>query len=293
MVCLLENDYLRVQVDSKGAELKSIKKQKDEQNVEYLWQLNPDIWERQAPLLFPIIGRLKDEEYICNGKAYKIQIHGFARFSEFKVKRISDCEIAFILYDSPGTISVFPFKFKLTVIYRLSENRIIKEHIVENKSDETMYYEIGGHEGYNLALNEGEKMEDYYIDFNGADEIETYTSDENVMLNKDKKTIALENGKLFLSPEVFKNDALIIDTFNKRSIELKNTKNSRSVKVDFNDFMYLGIWTKYMRSNYVCIEPWSSLPDCNYLGKEIEKKQDIRIVRANEKEKLTYTISIY
>jgi galactose mutarotase-like enzyme len=278
--------------DSTGAELKSIKKAGDKESIEYLWQLNPEIWERQAPLLFPVIGRLKDGEYTHEGCTYNIDIHGFARFSEFNAVLKSDSEVSFILKSDEKTMKEYPFEFKLTVNYKLNGNEIIKSHIVENTGGEIMPYEIGGHEGYNLSLFEDETMEDYFIEFPGMDEISTYTADENIMINKKKKIIPLKNNRIYLFPEVFKDDALILDEFPERVVKLRNDKNKRGVDVEFEDFNYLGLWTKYMRTDYVCIEPWSSLPDCNYLGKELMEKKDIRILQPGTKDKLTYTIRV-
>jgi len=292
MIYELMNNSIKVKADSVGAELKSIKRKNDSENIEYLWQLNPEIWERQAPLLFPIIGRLKDNEYTYGGNIYKIDIHGFARFRDFKTIIISESEISFILEADEDTLAEYPFEFKLTVNYALSGNDIIKSHVIENVGKGRMPYEIGGHEGYNLALFDGEEMEDYYLGLKGMEYVKTYTADENIMLNKDKKKVGLTSGRIILSPEVFKNDALIIDEFNERKIMLRNINNNRGIDVEFNDFKYLGLWTKYMRSNYICIEPWSSLPDCNFLGKELLEKQDIRILNAGGTEKLIYTITV-
>jgi len=292
MIFELQNRNLLVKADSIGAELKSIKRVNDSEDVEYLWQLNPKIWERQAPLLFPVIGRLKDEEYTYAGQTYKIGIHGFARFKDFTTERISDDEINFIFENDEETLIEFPFKFRLTVSYKLNSMDIIKSHKVENLGDSIMPYEVGGHEGYNLALFSDEQMEDYYLEFPDMNSLETYTADDNVMINKEKLSIELDNGKIYLSPEVFKKDALIMDEFVKNKIMLRNTKNDRGIDVEFNDFKYLGIWTKYMRSNYVCIEPWSSLPDCNFLGKELNKKQDVRLLEPKQSEKLSYTITV-
>lgn len=292
MIFELKNKELIVRAESIGAELKSIKRINDKEDIEYLWQLNPDIWERQAPLLFPVIGRLKDEEYTYEGKSYKIGIHGFARFKDFKPKRISENEISFILEDDEETIIEYPFKFRFTVSYKLDGMDIVKSHKVENLGDGVMPYEVGGHEGYNLALKNNEKMEDYYIKFPGMKYLETYTTDENIMINQEKLKINLNDEKIFLSPEVFKNDALIMDEFAVNKVMLRNTKNDRGIDVEYKDFKYLGIWTKYMRSNYVCIEPWSSLPDCNYLGKDLKKKQDVRLIESCKYEDLSYTITV-
>ncbi len=288
----LKNEHLTVAISTTGAELKSIKRNRDSERVEYLWQLNPDVWERQAPLLFPLIGRLKDGEYKYEGKIYKTEIHGFARFREFIVVEKQADRIILETTHDKNTAVEYPFEFSLKIIYTLSENSLIKEHCIENTGKKEMFYEIGGHEGYNLALFEGESMEDYYLEFEGLDHLMTYTVDNDVMIEKELKRVNLEENRLYLSPEVFKNDALIMDTFINKTVRLCNMKNNRKVIVDFNDFKYLGVWTKYMRGNYICIEPWSSLPDCNYLGKELEKKRDIRKLDAGEKESLKYTITI-
>ncbi len=292
MIFKLQNSKLLVKADSIGAELKSIKRVNDSEDIEYLWQLNPKVWERQAPLLFPVIGRLKDEEYTYDGQTYKIGIHGFARFKDFIVERISEDEINFVLQDDEDTITEYPFKFKFTVSYKLNGMNIIKSHKVENTGNQLMPYEIGGHEGYNLTLFNNEKMEDYYLEFPKMNSLETYTTDENIMINRKKLSIKLEDTRIYLSPEVFKNDALILDKFAINKVKLRNTKNSRGIDVEFHDFKYLGLWTKYMRSNYVCIEPWSSLPDCNYLGKEFKLKQDVRLLEPGSDEKLSYTITV-
>ncbi len=292
MIYTIENDFIKVDVDSTGAELKSIKCIDDEMDLEYLWQLDPAIWERQAPLLFPVIGRLKDGEYVFENNTYEMQIHGFARFAEFEVKSSAQDEIVLKTRSNNETLKEYPFEFELEIGYKLDGYAIIKSHTATNKSDKTMYYEIGGHEGYNIALMSGERMEDYFISFPGMKSIETYTSDDDVMMNREKKEVELENGKLYLSPEVFKNDALIIDEFEQRRVILENDKNDRTVEVEFDDFKYLGLWTKYMRGNYICIEPWSSLPDCNYLGKELENKKDIRRLPPGNSETLKYKIII-
>ncbi len=288
---VIKNKHLKVVISDLGAELQSIQMIND--SVELLWQLNKQVWERQAPLLFPIIGRLKDEEYKYNERTYKIPIHGFAYTSNFKIKEQLEEKITFSLTDNNITKSVYPFLFELLVTYQLDENKLIKQHTIINKGEDKMLFELGGHEGYNLSLFSGEKMEDYYLQFTNQGSLLTYTTDEDVMMNKFKKEIPLDNNKLFMSPEVFKNDALIMDNLKVREVAIKNTKNPYVVKVIFEDFKYLGIWTKYMRSNYVCIEPWSSLPDANYIDKQLLNKQDIISLQPNEKKELTYTMLFY
>ena len=146
MIYELNNGILRVKVSSTGAELKSIKETNDARDVEYLWQLNPEIWERQAPLLFPVIGRLRNEEYFHNCYRYNIDIHGFARFEEFNVSKPSESELNLTIESNENTKKIFPFDFRLQIKCRIDENCIVKEHVVFNTGMNDMYYEIGGHE---------------------------------------------------------------------------------------------------------------------------------------------------
>jgi galactose mutarotase-like enzyme len=156
-----------------------------------------------------------------------------------------------------------------------------------------MYFEVGGHEGFNLTFSKKRIMDDYYIEFSD-DAVYTFTTDEDIMLNKDLKRINLKDGKLYLNPQIFSNDALILDCSKlyKRSVSLKCDGSDSKITVDFDDFDYLGIWSRPTYSNYVCIEPWSSLPDCNYIDKKIENKIGIKTLGPNKTDILSYTIEV-
>jgi len=285
----LKNKYLSVNINPMGAEVVSIIKN----NYEYLWQKNPDIWNGQAPNLFPLIGRLKDEEYEYNNELYKIKIHGFAKFSMFEVIEKNDNYVSLRITGSNDTYSMYPFDFDFIVSYELMDNIIKKQYMTINNGYKTMYYEVGGHEGYNLTFENNKIMDDYYIKFSD-NSVYTYTTDSVIMVNKDLKKIDMIDKKLHLKPEVFKNDALILDCsrLKDRNVTLECGKKSRKVKVTFDDFDYLGIWTRPLYSNYVCIEPWSSLPDCNFIDKKLENKIGIRSLLPKKTEVLEYLIEI-
>ena len=292
MIYQLSNGKIKIKADSVGAELKSIKLADDKEGYEYLWQLNPKVWERQAPLLFPIIGRLKDEEYTFGDKSFSTRIHGFARFMDFNVNTNGMDEIRFTLESNEMTKREYPFDFSLTIAYKLDGFSIIKEHIVSNEGKGVMYYEVGGHEGYNLAAGDDLEMEDCFIEFPGTSTLCTFRGDADMMIAKERETVNLTDNKLYLSPEVFKRDALIMDEIKERKVILDCGNGNRKITVEFDDFKYLGVWTKYMRGNYVCIEPWSSLPDCNFIGKELVNKIDIRKLEQGESEMLMYKITM-
>ena len=290
MLYKISNEHLTVCVDSLGAELQSVRN--TESGLEYLWQGNPEVWEGRAPLLFPIIGRLKNGTYSLGGKTYAMGTHGFAKDSQFRGMKKGDGIVSFYLNDSPATRASWPFAFELEIRYTLSGATIRKEHIIHNESPTEMLYEIGGHDGYNLALLAGEKMTDYFLEFEGRDAIRSLILDEDVMITREKRNIPLKDGRLELDMSLFDGDALILEEESRGGVLLANTKNAETIRVDSTDFRYLGVWTMpgKRETNYICIEPWSSLPDCAYLDDKLENKRGIRHLAAGESETLAYTL---
>ena len=287
----IENEAFAVVIDSKGAELCSMKSKTS--GIEYIWQADPAVWARHAPILFPIIGRLKEKTYSVGGTSYTITQHGFGRDSEFTCTKQTADSIDLTLLPNDYTKGMYPFAFALTVRYTLDGNKLIKEHITTNQGQEDLYYEVGGHDAYNVALEPGECMADYYVDFGDRAAIEPIVNDESLMLTKEKRSIPLTDGRLYLTSELFALDALILDDAPSH-VTIQSNKSAHSIRMDYPDFPYLGIWSKYTGSdtNYVCIEPWSTLPDAAYLDHALEHKIGVRCLKAGETETLTFATTI-
>jgi len=285
----IENEALCVCVSDLGAEISSILDKRT--GRELLWQPNEAIWNGQAPVLFPLIGRLKEGKYTYRDRQYSIASHGFARHSLFAAMQSSPHEISFSITDSEKTRGEYPFAFRFTVQYALRDGTIEKTHIVENRSDETMYYELGGHEGYNLNLYPGARMTDFYLKFSDRDFVETYTFDSDIMLNRETKKITLKDGVLPLNMELFRYDALVLRGIENIAVELWNAQG-RVAAVSAPGFDYMGIWTKFLPvdTKYICIEPWTSLPDANFLDYELTNKIGIRALAPGERETLAYSM---
>ena len=294
MIHKIANAKLAVSIDSFGAELSSIKKSNS--YYEYLWQGSEDSWVSRASILFPLIGRLKGKSYTYIGKEYDIASHGFARATDFEVAEKKEDSIIFSICSNNETLGVYPFEFKFSIKYSLVENKLVKEQVVENLSNEDMLYEVGGHDGYSIAVSNDENMTDYYFEFTNGAEFKTYTFDENLMLDEEMKDVVHNENVLPISMELFKDDALVMkfDDVNARNVKLLNKSGDYSVEVDFKDFKYLGLWTRYLdyETKFVCVEPWTSLPDCNFLGKELDRKVDIERIGAGESKSYTYTVEV-
>lgn len=294
MIFTLKNEFLTVKIEDVGAQLASVQ---DKKGTEYLWQGDPDIWPRRAPLLFPIIARLKDSRYTLGEEVYTIPTHGFCRDALFAAQQHSDLSVSFTLTESPETLAVFPFAFRLTVTYTLKDNRLIKAHKVENCSEQTMYYEVGGHDGFRAPLEEGETMSDYAIRFPDTTAIRPFEMEPapSFLLAPKERTIPLENGRLPLSPARFGLDTIILEQIPQSRATLVDGQDRPRVTLEFADFPYLGIWTqgKPYDTNYICIEPWTTLPDATFVGRGLADKAGIRALAPGQSEVLTYTTIIH
>lgn len=288
----LRNDVLTVEVEDTGAQLSSIR---DTNGTEYLWQGDPAIWPRRAPLLFPIIARLKDGQYTLDGQTFHISNHGFCRDAPFTAQQDGDDRISFRLTDSAETREAYPFSFVLTVTYTLSGNRLTKSHRIENHSKVPMYYELGGHDGYRAPLSDGEKMDDYAIRIPNVNAIQPYGMDADNMITPKGRAFPLEKGRIPLKPSTFALDTIILDELSQSKAALVDGQNRTRVAVSFEGFPYLGIWTanKPFDTNYVCIEPWTSLPDATFVGRALTDKKGIRTLSPDAQEELSYSVEFF
>ena len=286
MTVTLKNDKLTVLIEDKGAQMCSVK---SAAGVEYVWQADPAVWGRHAPLLFPVLGRLKDGKYTLNGKEYTIPMHGFARDSLFEVVGQSETSVSFRLTESEDTLAVWPFPFVLTVTYTLEDNRLTKTCTVENPGGETMYFELGGHDGYVAPLAQGEVMADYAVCVPGLEAISPYGMAPDGMLEPKLAPIPLEGGRINLKPSTYGLDTVILEDLPQRRAILTDKAGNARLTLDFPDFPYLGLWTpdKPFDTNYVCIEPWTTLPDGNFMGRGLADKPGIRTLAPGEITKLT------
>ena len=242
---------LEISADTFGAELHSVKLG----GKEYLWQCG-DAWKRYAPVLFPFVCSPKDRTYIADGKEYKMLAnHGFARDSEFEFLEQTENSVAFVLRENEKTLSQYPYNFELTVRYTIEGNAVKVRNIVKNTGDKKMYFYIGAHPAFRCPMNEGETFDDYYVEY-GADE--KYTKQIG-----GKADAFAENGKILkMTRKLFDDDAIILDLPNSKEISLKSTKSDNSVTVKFPMSDSIAVWspTGDDSAEFVCLEPWSSVP---------------------------------
>ena len=288
MIVSISNEYISTKVKVQGAELCSLKKQNDD--LEYIWQADEKFWNRHAPLLFPIVGKLLDNEYIYKNKTYQMNQHGFARDSLFELVKKEDDYICLKLEDSKESLEVYPFSFTLYIEYRLIKNLLKISYKLVNSSDEEMYFSIGAHPAFNWPLRDTNK-EDFFLEFDDTNELERlYLSTEG--LDEQKSIIVLGDNRLSLDEKLFLDDALVIQNLKNKTISLKNLKDDRMIKMDFEGFPYLGIWSKPTGAPFICIEPWYGIADVKTHNKHLKDKRGILLLEAKEEFESSYSISI-
>lgn len=284
---VLKNEWITARINPKGAELSSVILE----GVERMWQGDPAIWGRHSPLLFPLIGRLKEQKYEYDGRMIDAPTHGFCRDRQFRVVEKTDTLVRFATESDPDTRTVYPFDFALEVEFELVGHSIIKRHRVTNRSAVELPFELGGHDAYRTTLFPGEEMCDYAIAFEGLGELHPYAMDEKGILGLPEMVIPLEGGLLTKLPEQVGLDTIVLADLPVRKAALVSRKTGTRVTVEFDDFPYLGIWTaqKGVTTHYICIEPWSTLPDGHFMGRKLTDKPGICLLSPGESRTLTYT----
>lgn len=279
-------------IDSLGAELKSFK---DPQGKEYIWGGNPEYWRRSSPLLFPTIGNVRNNKTMINGTEYPMPKHGFAKESQFTVLEKSNHRVTFSLKDNSSTRESYPFAFELRLSYELKAQSLCMTYQVFNRDNQPMPYHIGAHPGFNCPLEENEAFEDYQLEFEKDELLESFVYDLEHMCFFAKKRMVHGNiGKILkLSKKLFDNDALYFYHTNSHSVMLKNPTTGKGIRMDYPDFVSIAFWTPLGgKAPFLCLEPWNGSGIFEDEDDRFSHKRDIQILKAGTDRCYRLNISI-
>ena len=285
----IKNEHIKAKIKSFGAELNSL--QKIDEDLEYMWQGDSKYWNRHSPILFPIVGRLKNDSYTYQNQKYNMTQHGFARDKEFEVIKNEVDFIEFRLKSDEKTLEIYPFSFELYLSYKLEKNSLIVSYKVINKSDDKVLFSIGAHPAFNWTLKEDEKKENYFLEFENIKETKRYFLNDKGLVY-DSVDLKIIDNKIALNEELFKNDALVFEDLNIKTLTLKNSINENYIKLNFENFPYLGIWSKPTGAPFICIEPWFGVADSFDSSKNLEDKKGIITLLKDEIFSSFYSIEI-
>lgn len=256
----LQNNELTVEINELGAQLHSIKRR--DSDIEYLWQGDPKSWGRQAPILFPFVGRLKDDQYQFAGQTYHQTQHGFARDRKFAIINQTADQVLLEQRSDEDTRKVFPFEFILRVNYQLNGDRLVIHYQVENPADHSLIYAIGAHPGFNMPLTDQGKFENVQFSVSPAEEYSRvvlrgpYNDSGHPQLIDMHKPFMLDH-------ELFNNDAIIFKTGGSDfAATLTDQTSKHGVTVTTLGTKYVGLWSAYpAKASFACVEPWWGIAD--------------------------------
>ena len=285
MFYMINNDYITVQIDSLGAEIKSVIRN----GTQYMWCGDPAFWAQTSPILFPIVGKLKDGKYRIGKTEYKMQQHGFARSMEFRAIDKTGNSITFELKSDKGTLEKYPYRFVLHITYKLICNILMVEWNVKNTGITDMFFSIGAHPAIVCPLDTGEK-EDCLIRFNTDKDIVYYRLQSGLIDKSKPYILPVNGGYANIESGLFDDDALIIEGEQAKEISLCKKDGSAYVTVTTNAPLF-GLWSPPKKNApFICIEPWYGRCDSVDFDGEFSEREYTTTLKPNGVFKSRYTI---
>lgn len=283
----ISNDVLSVKVVEKGAELQSIQSN----GLEYLWQADPVYWAKHSPVLFPVVGELKDGKYIFENKEYKMPRHGFARDKVFEADQASETCVTFTLNSDEESFLIYPFKFIFKIEYELKERELMCSYIVENPGDKTLYFSVGAHPAFNVPLQQNLQYTNYELKFDNDHKLSRHLL-HNGLTGDHTKTIELDKGVLHLTPSLFYDDAIVLKFIGSRQIKLMTEKDKHGLKFTFDEFPYFGIWAA-KDAPFICLEPWCGIADNIHHNYQLTDKEGINLLQPGESWRRKWCVQVF
>ena len=278
----LDNGIIAIEISNHGAELKSATKN----GFEYMWCGNAEYWGRTSPVLFPIVGSLKNKSYKLNGKVYEMSQHGFARDNEFKLLNSTKTSAIYEFCANEETLKKYPFIFSLKITYEINENKIKVKWQVENEDNKSMCFQIGAHPGFNL------KDGDNYFKFDTKNDITYNLIDEKGLYDKNSVHTLKNDGYVKITNDMFDNDALIIENNQAKEVSICDSDKKEYLKVKFDAELF-GLWSPVKKNApFVCIEPWYGRCDRNDFDGEFNERDYVNSIEPNEIFKAAYEIEL-
>ena len=287
----IANARFTLTVDTLGAQPVSLK---NAAGAELLWTGDPAYWAGQAPVLFPMVGALREGKATLGDKTLAMGQHGFARRREFVLAAEAGDRLCFRLCDDEATRVLYPFAFGLWVTYVLTDEGYRTEFRVENRGGEPMPFAIGGHPGFNVPVGETAAFEDYTIVF---EQEEDQTCPAIVMgqglIDPSRSAFTLHGREIPLRHDLFYQDALVFEGLNSHRVAVLNKSTGRGVEMDFTGFPMFGVWSAANDGPYVCLEPWTGCATRTDEGDDFAQKHGMIALAPGRQFEIGFTVRFF
>lgn len=286
----IKNDYLKIEVSKKGAELKSLVSKK---GISYLHDSDPMFWNNSSPILFPIIGKLRDGMTIIENKEYKIPGHGFIKNQVFNIIKENENKVELSSEYNDDTLIMYPYKYRFNAIYELEGTILKVTNIIENIDDKKIFFNLGAHPAFSTKLYETDSIDDYRVVFEREESFDSPVVMEDSTLNFEEVARTYYKTKeIHLSQDIFSIDTIIIPKVKSQKAWLINNEN-KGIMIEFPGFPTFCIWSLYnKKAPFVCLEPWYGNNDHHDSKNIFLKKDNLIEVDISSKFVISYSISI-
>ena len=281
----MSNGTLSATVKAEGAELCSLC---DASGGEILWQAAA-IWPRHAPVLFPIVGRLKDDTLRHDGKAYRLTQHGFARDRRFAWLNRSTTACRLVLHEDAETRSMYPFAFRLEIAFALDDDVLEQRFTVTNPGRGILPVSLGAHPGFAWPLVEGLDKTAHLLEFAEPETAPVLRLADGLRRPEPEPT-PITGQMLPLEPGLFAADALILPDPASRSVRY-TAPGAPAVEIAWEGFRQLGIWSRE-GGDFLCIEPWYGTASPADFDGEFLDKPDLMLIAPGERRTLSMRIRL-
>ena len=288
----LSYNGLTAEAESLGGELVSLR---DAAGTEYIWYGDPEFWSGRNPVLFPIVGRLRDGVINFDGKPFEMAQHGFARRCEIAVLEQAEDHIVFELRENEESLAKFPFPFSLQVRHQLTDDGFTTAFRIENTGTTPMPFCIGAHTAFNCPLFAGERFEDYQIVFDEAENASMILlNSENLISATDREPLLNGEDRFTLDRSVFDRlDTIILEGLRSTGVSLLHKDTGRGVHMAFDGFPMIAFWTKgFSEAPFICLEPWHGCAAVDDEAGDFLDKRHCMILEPKGVKGLSYTVKL-
>ncbi|BDR55581.1 aldose 1-epimerase family protein [Xylocopilactobacillus apis] len=290
----IENKNFRVKISELGAEVQSVQN-KSADNYEYIWtDKNKEYWQRHFPILFPAIGRSNDNKYKLKDQVYPMMQHGFARDNTWDVLDKQDSEVTLVLNENESSLKIYPFKFTLSVTYKLNDYGLLVQSNVTNNDEKEMPFALGFHPAFNVVERDDGSFDDYEMTVDPLNgNLRKFGTGPVPFRNGKIEDLKGVKGNLIpLTHELLDDGLVLIDNTEIKKAEMKSSNHPRSVTVDLGNFPYMNLWSpEHQKAPFICIEPFAGLPDIASNDPiDWYQKDGNTILKSNESKELYFQI---